>query len=136
VFAVGGLQLYGLLLPGEDRLNFRDFPNSILTVFIMFTGDGWAYIMYKIMDSEGESHALFFVIFVIYGMFGLSMLILATLISKFDCGDREDFKLGAVIPFDAITEVGKMTEKGCSIHRFIIQFNSIQFIHQFNNCSI
>ena len=53
MFAVGGLQLYGLLLPGEDRLNFRDFPNSILTLFIMFTGDGWAYIMYKIKDSQG-----------------------------------------------------------------------------------
>lgn len=48
VFAVGGLQLYGLNLPGEDRINFRDFPHAILTVFIMFTGDGWSQIMYKV----------------------------------------------------------------------------------------
>ena len=105
VFAVGGLQLYGLLLPGEDRLNFRDFPNAIFTTFVMFTGDGWSYVMYKIMWAEdNQSHCIFFVIFIIYGMFGLSMLILATLISKFDCGNREDFKLSAVLPFDAISD--------------------------------
>ena len=105
VFAVGGMQLYGKNLPGYDRLHFRDFSHSILTVFVMFTGDGWSDIMYKIMAEEGESQAIFFVIFSIYGMFGLSMLILATLISKFDCGTKEDFAFGNVLPIGELYAV-------------------------------
>jgi hypothetical protein len=54
-------------------------------------------------------NALFFVIFIIYGMFGLSMLILATLISKFDCGEKDEFGLDNVLPFHACWEEAKKT---------------------------
>jgi hypothetical protein len=56
------------------------------------------------MAEEGFGNAVFFVFFTIYGMFGLSMLILATLISKFDCGTRDDFKLANVLPLNALIE--------------------------------
>jgi len=102
VFAVGGMQLYGLNLSGDSRLHFQDFSHAMMTVFVMFTGDGWSQIMYKIMDEEGLGNSIFFVFFIIYGMFGLSMLILATLISKFDCGTREDFSLAKVLPIGEI----------------------------------
>jgi len=104
VFAVGSIQLYGLNLSPSDRLHFRDFPHAMLTVFVLFTGDGWSTIMYKILYEEGPSNVLFFVVFVVYGMFGLSMLILATLISKFDCGEKDDFSLSNVLPFHAFVE--------------------------------
>jgi hypothetical protein len=76
IFAVGGLQLFGSSLPGHDRLNFRDFPSALLTVFVMFTGD-WSPVMYKIASVEGHWSMLFFFLFVIYGLLSLSMLILA-----------------------------------------------------------
>lgn len=102
IFAVGGLQLYGLNLPGHDRINFRSFPSAFLTTFIMFTGDGWSGIMFKFIAEEGYWNLPFFLIFIIYGLFGISLLILATLISKFECGSKEDFSMENVIPLGAM----------------------------------
>ena len=77
IFAVGGLQIFGSNLPGHDRLNFRDFPSSLLTVFIIFTGDDWSSVMYKIASEEGHTSMLFFLCFIIFGTLTLSMLPLA-----------------------------------------------------------
>jgi hypothetical protein len=77
IFAVGGLQIFGTNLPGHDRLNFRDFPSSLLTVFIMFTGDDWSSVMYKVASEEGRTSMLFFLCFIIFGTLTLSMLPLA-----------------------------------------------------------
>ena len=104
IFAVGGLQLYGLNLPGHDRINYKDFPGAFLTTFIMFTGDGWSGIMFKYIAEEGYWNLPFFLMFMIYGLFGISLLILATLISKFDCGSLDDFSMDNVIPLKELIE--------------------------------
>lgn len=71
IFATGGMQIYGQELQARDRLNFQTFPRAILTVFVLFTGDGWARFMYQIMAAVGNYHAWFFVVFMVFGTFGM-----------------------------------------------------------------
>ena len=58
--------------------------------------------MLKTVADGQKMDALFFVIFVMFGTFGLGFLILATLVSKFDCGDKEDFTFSKVLPISII----------------------------------
>merc|ERR1711871_808873 len=56
------------------------------------------------MAAGGKMDAMFFVIFTMFGSFGLGFLILATLVSKFDCGDKEDFTFSKVMPINEAYE--------------------------------
>ena len=48
VFTVGALHLYGTTIPEHERLNMKSFFHASITIMVMFTGDGWSDIMFKV----------------------------------------------------------------------------------------
>jgi Ion transport protein len=48
IFAVIGMSLLGRVKPGPNldrHANFRTFPNAVLLLFRMSTGESWDYVM-------------------------------------------------------------------------------------------
>jgi len=100
IFAIFGMQFFGKIMLMErgleDHANFSDFPNAMLTLFRVSTGDMWELVMYGTMIHEGNSDcsmergdcgtpwaAFYFIIFVLVGGLLLINLFVAIVLEKF-----------------------------------------------------
>ncbi|CAG9459996.1 unnamed protein product [Pedinophyceae sp. YPF-701] len=57
IFAIMGMQLFGLIPYNEDlsrHANFKNFPNAMLTLFRMATGESWNGIMWDTIEPAGQ----------------------------------------------------------------------------------
>ena len=69
----------------EKQINFDNFFNAFVTVFIILTNDGWSSIYYDYYRSVGPiASTLYFVTLIIIGQKVLLNLFLAILLNKFD----------------------------------------------------
>eukprot|EP00347_Sterkiella_histriomuscorum_P005312 403357086 len=68
----------------SPRINFDDFFNAFITIFIVLTGENWDAIMYDFTRAKGSIAILFFVSFVVIGQLILLNLFLAILLKNFD----------------------------------------------------
>jgi len=102
VFALLGMTLFGVSAkvdaargnwfyeergPFQGRLtrpNFSNFFNSIVTVFIVITGENWNEVMYATVYHCGWLSPVFFVIVVVCGKFITLNLFLAVLVDNFN----------------------------------------------------
>jgi len=74
------------LINGTSPLNnFDSFYESLLTIFVLLTGDQWSAIMLDYFRAVSQPIALiFFVTFMIFGQYMLLNLFLAILLQNFD----------------------------------------------------
>eukprot|EP01062_Namystynia_karyoxenos_P002769 TRINITY_DN1097_c0_g2_i1.p1 TRINITY_DN1097_c0_g2~~TRINITY_DN1097_c0_g2_i1.p1 ORF type:complete len:2446 (+),score=704.96 TRINITY_DN1097_c0_g2_i1:141-7478(+) len=100
VFAVLGVKLFGKMGHGEHinrHANFENFPNAVLTLVRMATGEGWQGIMSDCRrrgppdcsDRLGEcgndwAPITYFVLFSLCGMYVLLNLFIAVILDSFD----------------------------------------------------
>ena len=85
----------------SNRLNFDTFFNALLLIFILFTNDGWNYIMYDHIRTNNETVAVsFFIPLEIIGNFTLISLFLAILIRNFSLSSETNEHEEEVSPFE------------------------------------
>ncbi|KAK3737051.1 hypothetical protein QZH41_016673, partial [Actinostola sp. cb2023] len=86
ISALLGMQIFGgkFSEPKTPRTNFDNFPNAMLTVFQILTGEDWNEVMYHGILSYGGPHdpagvavSLYFVLLVIVGNYTLLNVFLA-----------------------------------------------------------
>lgn len=101
IFAMLGIELFSnrmcfdddelVVLPGEPghdscerpRLHFDSVIMSLVTIFVVLTGENWNTIMYAAWRGGDWTAPLFFVLLVVFGQFILMNLFLAVLLSNF-----------------------------------------------------
>jgi len=77
--------------PGTDKpnpnlnpnQNFDNTPNSFLSIFVLISLEGWASIMYEIMDTAGEASAGYFVFLVFVGSYFVINLLIAVIYQSY-----------------------------------------------------
>ncbi|CAB4001908.1 voltage-dependent N-type calcium channel subunit alpha-1B-like isoform X1, partial [Paramuricea clavata] len=87
IFALLGMQFFGGKFVSDTeqpRTNFDDFPNAMLAVFQILTGEDWNSVMYHGIDAYGGAKdpkglacGLYFVLLVIIGNYTLLNVFLA-----------------------------------------------------------
>ncbi|CAM9579129.1 unnamed protein product [Lampetra fluviatilis] len=85
VFALLGMQLFGGSFNFEEKTpftNFNTFPNAILTVFQILTGEDWNTVMYDgILSQKGAGYSMcysiYFIILTLFGNYTLLNVFLA-----------------------------------------------------------
>jgi len=98
MFAVAGVQLFAGRLhvgpEGEPRWSFNDLWASTLTVFMMATGDSWIDVIWDLVGAGEDSVTaqIYGVIVMLVGMYIITNLFVAVLLSQFDQGDTLKFK--------------------------------------------
>jgi len=73
---------------GGSRINFDDFHQSTVAIFIILIGEDWNNIMYTYMlDTRPYANAIFFISLIIVGNLVLLNLFLAILLKNFENHD-------------------------------------------------
>ena len=93
-FALLGMQAYGgrwneVEDPIMPRENFDTFPQAMLTMFTVSTGEGWTRLLYNAMRLEPWFTPVFFIIFVILVNYVLLNLVIAVVIETLELKDNE-----------------------------------------------
>eukprot|EP01043_Picozoa_sp_COSAG02_P004215 COSAG02_NODE_108_length_36286_cov_19.437478_18_plen_1405_part_00 len=96
IFAVMGIHLYGhenevFAADGIPRDNFQNFPRSLLTCYIVLTGEDWSPLMYGFIRAYGWNAAIYFVFMFLMTNFVLANLFVAVILENFSTD--EDMKL-------------------------------------------
>lgn len=91
VFGITGVQLFAKL--DVHRSRYKNIWWSTITIFQLFTGDEWIFIMAEAYEYKGWLGAIFIlVVYVVGGFFGINMFI-AIILVGFEEGDREVEKM-------------------------------------------
>eukprot|EP01064_Diplonema_japonicum_P009432 TRINITY_DN16926_c0_g1_i1.p1 TRINITY_DN16926_c0_g1~~TRINITY_DN16926_c0_g1_i1.p1 ORF type:complete len:2141 (+),score=493.84 TRINITY_DN16926_c0_g1_i1:35-6457(+) len=88
IYSILGMQLFGKS-GTEDRLNFTSLWRSLLTVFVVVTGEGWVKVLKNTMKAVGWPAAFYFVSLFIIGRYIILNLFVAIIIERFQ-NKRED----------------------------------------------
>jgi hypothetical protein len=84
IYSLLGMQFFSGDLLDEDgekaRYNFNSFGHSLITIFIILTGENWNEVMYLVINVHGYIAAFYFVTLMIFGNFMLLNLFLAILL--------------------------------------------------------
>lgn len=78
-FAVAGRYVFTDQMSGLTRSNFSTFPNALLTIFQLLTGDSWSAVVYSAMASKEGVFAQTFAAMFIISWFAFSSLIVKNL---------------------------------------------------------
>eukprot|EP01062_Namystynia_karyoxenos_P048095 TRINITY_DN3652_c0_g1_i1.p1 TRINITY_DN3652_c0_g1~~TRINITY_DN3652_c0_g1_i1.p1 ORF type:complete len:2249 (+),score=470.10 TRINITY_DN3652_c0_g1_i1:88-6834(+) len=100
VFGILGLQMFEGQLPSapyrlpkdyapEERNNFDTLLRSMLTTFVIITGESWATIMKHAMLGTSGAACLYFLVLFAFGNYVLLNLVVAILIVNFSAASRE-----------------------------------------------
>ena len=74
--ATDNLSSDGLIM--FNFINFDNYFNAMLSIFVAITLEGWVLMMYNYMDASGEMFSvIFFVLVVFFGAFLALNLVLA-----------------------------------------------------------
>jgi len=92
IFAVLGTFLFGDLALEKPHSSFIDFPNAMLTLFRVSTGEDWQNLMYGCYDGEyGEfTAAIYFVVFVFAAAFIILNLFVMIIAENFEVDAPEE----------------------------------------------
>lgn len=86
IYSLLGMQFFSTDLIEEDgsiaRYNFGSFGHSLITIFIILTGENWNEVMYLVINNHGYVAAFYFVTLMIFGNFMLLNLFLAILLQQ------------------------------------------------------
>ena len=94
IFAIMGIHLYGFDTPtfevdGLPRDNFHSFGRSLLTCYILLTGEDWSPLMFKYIKAFGWGSAIYFVCVIIMTKFVLINMFVAVILENFSTPDDE-----------------------------------------------
>ena len=93
IYALIGMQFFSETLLNADeeesRYTFQSFEWSLITIFIILTGENWNEIMYLVIRRYGFGAAFYFVSLMVFGNFMLLNLFLAILL-KYISDNVED----------------------------------------------
>jgi hypothetical protein len=101
IFTILGMQLFGgkLSVEGDPNtvpdFNFDSFMTSLATVFNVFTGNKWTYVMSDTMASTSKNAALFFVLWIILSRWFIVSLLVAAIFSYIEHDNAEHLKYAA-----------------------------------------
>jgi hypothetical protein len=98
IFAVMGIHLYGhdnevFNQDGIPRDNFQNFPRSLLTCFIVLTGEDWSPLMYNFIRAYGWNVAVFFVFMFLMTNFVLANLFVAVILENFSVDEDQKMEV-------------------------------------------
>lgn len=74
----------------SPRNNFDTFPNALITIFIVLTGEQWNFIMYDVYRFSKYLALFFFISLIIIGQMILLNLFLAILLENFSMDDKKE----------------------------------------------
>eukprot|EP01060_Flectonema_neradi_P028643 TRINITY_DN3854_c3_g1_i1.p1 TRINITY_DN3854_c3_g1~~TRINITY_DN3854_c3_g1_i1.p1 ORF type:complete len:2094 (+),score=318.99 TRINITY_DN3854_c3_g1_i1:61-6342(+) len=84
IYCVLGMQLFGESLASDtSRLNFSSLWRSLLTVFVVVTGEGWVKVMRSTMEATSWTASFYFVSLFVMGRYIILNLFIAIIIEKF-----------------------------------------------------
>ena len=94
IFGILGLQLFSNAYPdapqryphdygAAERSTFKSFPQSLLTVFVVITGESWAQIMKQGVRGTNASATIYFLLLFVLGHYVFLNLVIAILIYNF-----------------------------------------------------
>jgi hypothetical protein len=96
IYAILGFQLFGYDIP-DSRFSFENVFDSLLTVFVIVTGENWASMMKETMEAKGYWTVLYFLSLFVIGNFFITNLFIAIIIDNFNAVTEEgddDFPAG------------------------------------------
>lgn len=98
IYSLFAKQLYSIDLidanGNPSRYSFNSTTDSLITVFIVLTGENWNEIMIEVIDkTQDYTHCIFFISLIMIGNYMLLNLFLAVLlkfiISQKEIGDMD-----------------------------------------------
>ncbi|XP_065680136.1 voltage-dependent L-type calcium channel subunit alpha-1D isoform X3 [Hydra vulgaris] len=102
IFALFGMNFFGGVfynIVPKPRANFDDFFNSLMVVFQIMMGEGWNYVMYDAIKSNGGANkplallsSLYFIILNIIGKYVLINIFLAIAIDNILLAENQSKK--------------------------------------------
>lgn len=94
IAAVAGMQLFGVKIPAAERMTYRTFGVSMLTVFQMLTFENWNEIMYNSIHFSNDTYGcvVYYILVILVGNFLILNLFLAVLLADIDTGGEFDVK--------------------------------------------
>jgi len=92
IFAVLGVTLFGDLALEYPHSSFNNFPNALLTLFRISTGEDWQNLMYACYEGEYGQFvaALYFILFVFLAAFVVLNLFVAIIADNFEEQEEEE----------------------------------------------
>eukprot|EP00939_MAST-03C_sp_MAST-3C-sp1_P002275 g2275.t1 len=92
IYAVLGVFMFGDLDLEAPHSSFRDFPNAMLTLFRVSTGEDWQNLMYASYDGDFGKYgsSVYFVTFVFVAAFIILNLFVMIISDNFEKGDDGD----------------------------------------------
>ena len=97
IFAILGMQLFGGKFDFEDgqesSVSFDTFLDAVIAVFLVLTVEEWNLVMYDGMRALGPAASLFFVLWLVGGVYILLSLFMAVILDSFE--DKTDVKPGS-----------------------------------------
>eukprot|EP01062_Namystynia_karyoxenos_P066884 TRINITY_DN607_c1_g1_i1.p1 TRINITY_DN607_c1_g1~~TRINITY_DN607_c1_g1_i1.p1 ORF type:complete len:4186 (+),score=1120.96 TRINITY_DN607_c1_g1_i1:108-12560(+) len=106
VYGVLGMHLFQgqlSLADQELRLNFSTFGDSVLTVFVVLTGEGWASLMKATIRQYGAASCLFYLSAYFIGNCVLLNLFVAILVEEFAIASLVDEEYVIALPEDIVS---------------------------------
>eukprot|EP01059_Diplonema_ambulator_P000573 TRINITY_DN10472_c0_g1_i4.p1 TRINITY_DN10472_c0_g1~~TRINITY_DN10472_c0_g1_i4.p1 ORF type:complete len:1774 (+),score=510.75 TRINITY_DN10472_c0_g1_i4:1889-7210(+) len=88
IYSILGMQLFGKTATG-NRMEYSSLWRSLLTVFVVVTGEGWSDIMVATMTSVGWGAAIYYVSLFVIGQYIILNLFVAIIIDRFE-SNRDD----------------------------------------------
>jgi len=87
IFGILGVQLFaGRVFDGDGELpraNFDTFPEALLALFQVMTGEDWNAMMYNVMRDQTYMGAGFFIVFFVFANFILMEMFVAVILENF-----------------------------------------------------
>merc|ERR1712018_324723 len=68
----------------EPRTNFKNISNAMIAVFQILTTEGWVQLMHKYLRIKGKLFAIYFLIWVMFGVWCLLNMFLAIVLQNFE----------------------------------------------------
>ena len=85
IYALIGMQFFSGEIPNNEdnsfRYNFNTFAYSLITIFVLLTGENWNSLLSQFIDKDGWSSTIYFVTIIIFGNIMLLNLFLAILLN-------------------------------------------------------
>eukprot|EP00753_Platysulcus_tardus_P017551 PLAT6433.7.p1 GENE.PLAT6433.7~~PLAT6433.7.p1 ORF type:complete len:1917 (-),score=1127.16 PLAT6433.7:88-5337(-) len=111
--AILGMQLFGGVFPKPTpRVNFDSFGSSVLTLFIITTGEDWNAVFYDAMTSSSSWAAPFFLIgWFIYSNYILVNLFIAVILENFEIAEEAKKRFQEKVYRQELLILGRKTKE-------------------------
>ena len=127
IFVLIGMQLFAgkVKINSEDkvddtngtspRFNFDTFEWALITIFMLFIGDGWNNIMYNTIRTTRTIFITYFITVIVVGNITMLQLFVAIMIENFTVSRKLSEKRKIIDEIEKLTKIGESILDACCL---------------------